>query len=132
MIDGCSRVKSLLRGADWEEKCDQLRIYSGEKYQLAETVQAGMVCAATGLSHTTHFPWRLPRVILRKVTWLSIPRSTVRRALTLLASTFLLLECSATARLPRDFPRSQEGCGLRLRSGKGKDHSDRHQSKGQG
>ena len=49
---GALRVKSLLRGADWEEKCDQLRIYSGEKYQLAETVQAGMVCAATGLSHT--------------------------------------------------------------------------------
>ena len=49
---GSLRVKTLLHGPDWEEKCDQLRIYSGEKYQLAETVQAGMVCAVTGLSHT--------------------------------------------------------------------------------
>ena len=45
-------VKTLLRGAGWEEKADQLRLYSGAKFQLADTVRAGQVCAAAGLSHT--------------------------------------------------------------------------------
>ncbi len=37
---------------DWEEKVNQIRIYSGEKYNLAEEVLPGMVCAVTGLSQT--------------------------------------------------------------------------------
>ena len=36
----------------WEEKADQLRLYSGPQYRLAETVTAGEVCAVTGLSRT--------------------------------------------------------------------------------
>lgn len=36
----------------WEEKADQLRLYSGSQYRLAETVPAGAVCAVTGLSRT--------------------------------------------------------------------------------
>ncbi len=36
----------------WEEKADQLRLYSGSQYRLAETVLAGTVCAVTGLSRT--------------------------------------------------------------------------------
>lgn len=36
----------------WEEKADQLRLYSGSQYRLAETVPAGTVCAVTGLSRT--------------------------------------------------------------------------------
>ena len=36
----------------WEEKADQLRLYSGPQYRLAETVPAGEVCAVTGLSRT--------------------------------------------------------------------------------
>lgn len=36
----------------WEEKADQLRLYSGTKFRQAEQVEAGMVCAVTGLSHT--------------------------------------------------------------------------------
>ena len=46
------RVKMLLKGDDWEEKADQLRLYSGEKFTLADSVSAGGICAVAGLSHT--------------------------------------------------------------------------------
>ncbi|MEI3220106.1 MAG: hypothetical protein V8S08_11555 [Lachnoclostridium sp.] len=36
----------------WEEKINQIRIYSGEKYEMVQEAQAGMVCAVTGLSYT--------------------------------------------------------------------------------
>ena len=49
---GSLKVKALLTGEDWEEKCDQLRQYSGTKYTLLDTAEAGTVCAVTGLSHT--------------------------------------------------------------------------------
>ena len=49
---GTLKVKSVLQGDGWEEKIDQLRVYSGTKFTLTETAQAGSVCAATGLSHT--------------------------------------------------------------------------------
>lgn len=39
-------------GKEWEEKVNQIRIYSGEKYAVTEEVQAGNVCAVTGLSRT--------------------------------------------------------------------------------
>lgn len=32
-----------------QEKCDQLRIYSGDSYQRAESVRPGEICAVTGL-----------------------------------------------------------------------------------
>lgn len=37
---------------DWEEKVNQIRIYSGEKYETADELSAGAVCAVTGLSYT--------------------------------------------------------------------------------
>ena len=49
---GSLRVKTLLSGDGCEEKADQLRIYSGTKYTLTETADAGTVCAVTGLSRT--------------------------------------------------------------------------------
>lgn len=53
---GALPVKSVLSGGagdrTWSEKADQLRIYSGGKYRLAETVPAGGVCAVTGLTKT--------------------------------------------------------------------------------
>lgn len=57
---GALRVKETLRhslagGAAeevWEEKADQLRLYSGAKFQPAEQAEAGTVCAVTGLTHT--------------------------------------------------------------------------------
>ena len=36
----------------WEEKADQIRIYSGAKYRAVEEAEAGTVCAVTGLSRT--------------------------------------------------------------------------------
>ncbi len=36
----------------WAEKADQIRIYSGAKYETVKEAKAGMVCAVTGLSHT--------------------------------------------------------------------------------
>lgn len=49
---GALSVKQLLHGADWEEKADQIRLYSGPKYTLLQRAEAGTVCAVTGLSHT--------------------------------------------------------------------------------
>ncbi len=37
---------------DWEEKVDQIRIYSGRKYETVQEISAGMICAVTGLGHT--------------------------------------------------------------------------------
>lgn len=36
----------------WEEKTDQIRIYSGAQYQMTEEAPAGAICAVTGLSRT--------------------------------------------------------------------------------
>lgn len=41
---GCLRVKEMLQG----EKVDQIRLYSGSKYELLKEAQAGTVCAVTG------------------------------------------------------------------------------------
>ena len=62
---GCLKAKTLLssRGKqalpgvkqkqeDWEEKADQLRLYSGAKYTTITEADAGTVCAVTGLSRT--------------------------------------------------------------------------------
>lgn len=54
MVDG---QKKNLSGteeskADWEEKVNQIRIYSGEKYETADELSAGRVCAVTGLNYT--------------------------------------------------------------------------------
>ncbi len=41
-----------VRGDAWEEKVNQIRIYSGEKYEAVDQVTAGAVCAVTGLTKT--------------------------------------------------------------------------------
>ena len=46
---GCQGVPS---DEIWEEKADQIRIYSGAKYELCKEVKAGTVCAVTGLTKT--------------------------------------------------------------------------------
>ena len=38
--------------AAWEEKVDQIRLYSGAKYELTSEAEAGTVCAVTGLTRT--------------------------------------------------------------------------------
>lgn len=47
---GTLKVKTILPGQ--QEKINQIRIYSGEKYSTVEEVEAGTVCAVTGLSQT--------------------------------------------------------------------------------
>ena len=55
---GALRVKDVLSHRDgagaeqWEEKVDQIRIYSGAKFRTVEEAGAGTVCAVTGLSRT--------------------------------------------------------------------------------
>jgi len=51
------RVKMPLKGTTpngdiWEEKIDQIRIYSGEQYESVSSVSAGKICAVTGLNYT--------------------------------------------------------------------------------
>lgn len=59
---GSLRVKALLTNQNsdgsvpeeqlWQEKADQIRIYSGSQYQAVDIAEAGTICAVTGLSHT--------------------------------------------------------------------------------
>ena len=54
---GCLRVKDVLSGLDeagdpWEEKAEQVRIYSGSKYRAVDRAEAGTVCAVAGLTRT--------------------------------------------------------------------------------
>ncbi len=53
---GCLRVKDPVSGVageeEWTEKVNEIRLYSGSKYQTADQAQAGTVCAVTGLTRT--------------------------------------------------------------------------------
>lgn len=48
---GSLKARTLLsnHGKTWEEKVNQIRIYSGEKYQMVDEAEAGCICAVTGL-----------------------------------------------------------------------------------
>ena len=57
ITSGSLKVKDILENAPeseehWEEKVNQIRIYNGEKYEMVQKAEAGMVCAVAGLSHT--------------------------------------------------------------------------------
>ena len=47
---GNLKVKTVIIESD--EKINQIRIYSGEKYETVNELQAGRICAVTGLSDT--------------------------------------------------------------------------------
>lgn len=58
---GSLKVKETLTNAGrkgipeeeiWEEKVDQIRIYSGAKFEMIKEAEAGTVCAVTGLTET--------------------------------------------------------------------------------
>ncbi len=54
---GTLKVKAVLSGNQdaedaWEEKVDQIRVYSGTTYEMQQEVQAGSICAVTGLTQT--------------------------------------------------------------------------------
>ena len=53
---GSLKAKTILSGGEgderWQEKADQLRIYSGTKFKVVDEVSAGDVVAVTGLTRT--------------------------------------------------------------------------------
>ena len=55
---GSLKVKQVIEGPEWgkeenfKEKADQLRLYSGNSFEMKEVVLAGQVCAVTGLTKT--------------------------------------------------------------------------------
>ena len=57
---GCLQVKQTICGVGsengeteaWEEKVNQIRVYSGVKYDVEQEAVAGTICAVTGLSRT--------------------------------------------------------------------------------
>ncbi len=56
ITSGSLKVKTPLfgiksNGEAWQEKVNQLRVYSGEKYTLVDEAASGQICAAAGLSY---------------------------------------------------------------------------------
>lgn len=52
LTGGKLKVKDVLRSGSWEEKVNQIRIYSGQKFETVNEIEAGSVFAVTGLSQT--------------------------------------------------------------------------------
>ena len=67
ITSGSLKVKDILKGKvqkkdhsdenenvedTWEEKVNQIRIYSGKKYEMVQGAESGMICAVTGLNYT--------------------------------------------------------------------------------
>lgn len=57
---GCLKPRQLVTGVDeqgkpWEEKVDQIRIYSGDKYENVSEAAGGVICAVTGLTKSRPF-----------------------------------------------------------------------------
>lgn len=52
LTGGSLRVRDILTGDNWEEKVNQIRIYSGKDFEAVSEVQRGMICAVTGLTQT--------------------------------------------------------------------------------
>lgn len=53
MRSGIDSLEEDIRSsALWEEKVNQIRVYSGEKYEAVQEAVSGMICALTGLTRT--------------------------------------------------------------------------------
>ena len=52
VVNGILKVKDVVNTGENEEKVNQIRIYSGEKFDTVSEVLPGQVCAVTGLSKT--------------------------------------------------------------------------------
>ncbi|MGC7872026.1 NYN domain-containing protein [Desulfosporosinus sp. SYSU MS00001] len=52
LTGGKLKVKDSLNNGIWEEKVNQIRIYSGQKFETVNETEAGSVLAVTGLSQT--------------------------------------------------------------------------------
>lgn len=49
---GTLKTRAVIQKNGWEEKVNQIRIYSGDKFTLLDEVSAGQICTVTGLSKT--------------------------------------------------------------------------------
>lgn len=52
LTGGCLKTRDILKKEAWEEKVNQIRLYSGEKFEPVHEVEAGAICAVTGLTQT--------------------------------------------------------------------------------
>jgi ribosomal protection tetracycline resistance protein len=52
LTGGALSVKNTLTNGIWEEKINQIRIYSGEKYETVNEISPGCIGAVTGLTQT--------------------------------------------------------------------------------
>lgn len=49
---GNLRSKTLIAGERWQEKAEQIRLFSGKTFESVMEAEAGDICAVTGLNHT--------------------------------------------------------------------------------
>lgn len=49
---GTLKVRDVVGNGTWEEKVNQIRIYSGSKFEAVNNAEAGTVCAVAGLTQT--------------------------------------------------------------------------------
>ncbi len=52
LTGGGLKVKDVLSNGIWEEKINHIRIYSGHKFEAVSEIEAGTICAVTGLLKT--------------------------------------------------------------------------------
>ncbi len=52
LTGGRLKVRDLLTNGEWEEKVNQIRLYSGQKFEAVNEAEAGSVFAVSGLSRT--------------------------------------------------------------------------------
>lgn len=52
LTGGSLKVRDPIIGDGWEEKVNQIRIYSGERFKTVDHIKAGAICAVTGLTKT--------------------------------------------------------------------------------
>lgn len=52
LLTGSQRGEEASENTSWEEKVNQIRIYSGQKFEAVNEAEAGTVCAVTGLTKT--------------------------------------------------------------------------------
>lgn len=52
LTGGTLRVRTSLKTGDKEEKVNQIRLYSGDRFESVDCVEAGRICAVTGLENT--------------------------------------------------------------------------------
>ncbi len=50
--DSIIKESMIVDSKIWEEKIKQIRVYSGEKYEMVNEIEAGSICAVAGLTQT--------------------------------------------------------------------------------